>query len=158
MVNGFFLYNLPAGMFRRASPRESPLAAAAFSAMMAASSRARPLLSPLQSLDKKSFHFHFYNLKNQGQRTSNKLCKNTKNADLKLPRSHWVLGWQYPNSEQHDACWGQTVYFKAEGSARNGAAGQDPSPVPAPKRPAWQLASKVAKHACTNSNNKKCDI
>ena len=41
----------PAGMLRRASPRASPLAAAAFSAMMAPSSRARPLLTPLQSLN-----------------------------------------------------------------------------------------------------------
>ena len=41
----------PAGMFRSESPRESPLAAAAFSAMMAPSSRARPLLTPLQSLN-----------------------------------------------------------------------------------------------------------
>merc|ERR1719403_777152 len=104
----------PAGMLGRASPRESPLAAA-FSAMMAPSSRARPLLTPLQS--------------------------------LKTPRSHSDFGLQYPNSEQHDAYCGQTVYFKAEGLARKGAAAQEPSPVPAPKRPAWQLASKAAKQA-----------
>ena len=70
---------------------------------------------------------------------------------LKTPRSHSDLGLQYPNSEQHDEYCGQTVYFKAEGLARKGAAAQEPSPVPAPKRPAWQLASKVAKHACVKT-------
>merc|ERR1712010_61117 len=60
---------------------------------------------------------------------------------LKAPACQLASGWQYPYSEQQGAEAGHPRgHFTAR--ALKGAAAQLPSPVPAPRSPAWQLAAE----------------